>query len=379
MKKVKKVKKVKIFYIVKNINKVPSCQYNILMLKSMGYEVIAILGESTVAIDERLNESNIYSIKFEKKHNNNLRFFIEFRRFVCNYIKHTAMQEDIIFFGTADTAICLVNTLKKRKKVVCIKELYDHDKWYYKQLLKKICKNSTAVVACEKNRARYMKFEWGLDEKPFVLSNRPFYNVLPKKSLGTTEKNREIISYIKNLRPIIYQANHIHYTPELINLATALKQINQNYLLVLVGNINNKADIKKIREIYDKVFCTGYILSPLHMEITSNAYIGVTIYQDNSLNNLFCAPNKIFEYACCGVPTLANDVPGLVESVAVHHTGICVNWNNIDEIEKAIRDIDNDYDNYRKQSLIFYLNSDNREILNEIIEYVQKKGEKTND
>ena len=34
----------KLYYIVKNLDKIPSCAYNIQSLKKLGYEVICLLG-----------------------------------------------------------------------------------------------------------------------------------------------------------------------------------------------------------------------------------------------------------------------------------------------------------------------------------------------
>lgn len=361
----------KIYYIVKRIDKVPSCQYNILMLHDLGYEVIALFGQSTQEINALMENRNISYKVMQVKAQKAIGVIAEFRSFV----KRNVETEDnsILFLGTADTAIALIGMFKKNKTVTCIKELYDHDKKYYQYLLHKVCRASTAVVACEKNRARYMKTEWGLDKMPYVISNRPYTDNCPKGFEGSTEQNKRIISQIRDRKAVIYQANHIHYAKELVALAEAMRQVSEDYILLLVGNVDNEDDIVKIKKIFPNVICTGYIKSPSHLEITSNAHIGISVYQDNSLNNLFCAPNKIYEYACYGVPTLANDVPGLIETVGLNQTGVCVDWTSSDKIRDAILLIESAYDFYSKNALEFYRKSDTKNILASIVSAITEK------
>lgn len=366
----------KIYYIVKEINKIPSCQYNILMLKALGYDVIPVFGRTTNEIKFILEKSHIYPVVLNNSVGRSYKFILKFRKFVVKYLNNNYCKEDMIFIGTVDTAVCLAGILKKYRTVLCVKELYDHDTYFYKKILFKVTREATTVVACEINRARYMKSEWKLSQMPFVLSNRPFYQELPRKSFGSTKETKEIIEQVEGKKAIIYQANHIHYAKELINLAKALRQINDNYVLVLIGNVDNDEDIKRIKSIYNQVLCTGYIKSPLHMEITSNGYIGITVYQENSLNNLFCAPNKIYEYACYGIPTLANDVPGLINTVALAQSGVCVNWNSVENLINAINKISDNYDFYQDKAIEFYCNSDNLGRIKEIVEYTKNVKEK---
>lgn len=366
----------KIYYFVKNIDRVPSCQYNILMLSDLGYEVTPVFGRSTKEIQDKLLDNGIKTIVLDDDniYSRSVLFF-QYRKLVKKILKTDVSSDDLIFVGTGDTAICMNGLYRKYPTVLCIKELYDHATLHRKILIR-LCRQATTVVACEINRARYMKAEWGLKELPYVIPNKPYTDPLPKGNPGTTELTQRIIRSFTNQKPIIYQANHIHYAKELTNLATALRNVGKEFVLVLVGNIDDPNDVKQIQAIYPNVICSGYVKSPLHMEITSNAYIGITVYQDNSLNNLFCAPNKIYEYSCFGIPTLANDVPGLIETVGISRSGICVNWNSVDEIEKALTDISLQYAEYEALSIAFFKSVDCKKIIKDIvIQSKQKYGE----
>jgi glycosyltransferase involved in cell wall biosynthesis len=89
-----------------------------------------------------------------------------------------------------------------------------------------------------------------------------------------------------------------------------------------------------------------YVAPPNHLEITSHARVGVVVYDDSTLNNVFCAPNKIFEYAACGIPMLTNDVPGLVGTVGRFGAGICLSTLSSERVADALLSLDNSYEDF---------------------------------
>lgn len=373
----REVSNLKIYYIVKNLDKIPSCAYNIQMLKKIGYDVVAVLGSSTEGINHNFSNDSIpftvmtdYSEKSGKR--SSLSYLLGFRRFLKKTLENTLEKDDILFLGTADTAVAMLGMFKKSKKILSIKELYDNDRLYRKILIR-LCRKADAVVACEINRARMMQFEWGLEKRPFVIPNKPYFHPRKPDCTPTTQQTERVIEQIKGKPCIIYQANHIRFANELKNLAEALNAVPVKYTLVLIGTVDNAQDIEELKKIYPDIVVTGYIFSPLHMEVTSYAKIGITVYSDNSLNNLFCAPNKIYEYAGYGVPTLANDIPGLIQTIGLSGAGECVNWDDPTKIAEAIIKIENNYEEYSLKSTQFFDSVDNSAVLNNIIETVNKK------
>lgn len=367
----------KLYYIVKNLDKIPSCAYNIQSLKKLGYEVICVLGASTDGINKNFREdgieTHIMSADSEKSgKKSSVSYIMRFRKFVKKTIGNAVCRDDVIFLGTADTAMAVWGMFPDIKKVICIKELYDNDK-LYRRFLVKLCRKADAVVACEINRARMMQFEWGLKKRPYVIPNKPYFHPRQKNCLPTTEQTSAIIEKIKDKPCIVYQANHIRFAQELKALAVALKSLPVNYELVLIGTVDNPGDIEALKKIYPNITTTGYIFSPLHIEITSYAKIGITVYSENSLNNLFCAPNKIYEYAGYSVPTLANDVPGLVETVGLTGAGECVDWSDPSKIAEAIMRIEQNYEEYSENARLLFESTDILSKLDSIVKAVTGK------
>ena len=55
------------------------------------------------------------------------------------------------------------------------------------------------------------------------------------------------------------------------------------------------------------------------------------------LSNQFALPNKIFEYAVCGVPVLASNLVNMQSYVGKHKLGMCVNDYSLSEQINAIK------------------------------------------
>ncbi len=370
----------KIFYCIRSLDGIPSCIYNIQFLNELGYEVIPILGSASTPLVSVLEGDRVeYELLNNSKESPNTGSI--FRRFIMNYryrtlvqktIKNKACKDDIVFLGTGDTIISLYGILMDYKRILVLKELYDSPR-YYQTILRRAAKNAAGIVCCEKNRSRIIKSRWHLCSLPYTIPNKPAAHPRIRKMEPSCEITSTIIENIKDRKIILYQARHIHFVSELEKLARALKSINGDYLLVLVGTIDNAAEIAKVIDIYPQTYMTGHIPSPKHMEITSYAYIGVAVYQEDSLNNLFCAPNKIYEYAGFGIPTLGNDIPGLVSTIGLNGAGECVLWQNTNDIKQAIERIECNYADCARNAIVFFEKTDCKRILHDIVEDTTKR------
>ena len=47
------------------------------------------------------------------------------------------------------------------------------------------------------------------------------------------------------------------------------------------------------------------------MKTIAGCDVGIALYDDNNLNNYYCAPNKVFDYIMAGVKVITNDYPSL--------------------------------------------------------------------
>ena len=89
--------------------------------------------------------------------------------------------------------------------------------------------------------------------------------------------------------------------------------------------------------------------------------------QNSVLNALYCAPNKIYEYARYGVPIIGNDIPGLRSVVNEYRNGVIVSEITKEEVKKKILKINESYEGYSKKSKGLYESCDNEKTVKEII------------
>lgn len=71
-------------------------------------------------------------------------------------------------------------------------------------------------------------------------------------------------------------------------------------------------------------------------ELTASADAGVIPYLANCLNNLYCTPNKLFEFIAAGVPVLASDLPEVARVIYRHSMGQVADFRSSESIARAI-------------------------------------------
>lgn len=288
--------------------------------------------------------------------------WVNYRKESIKILRKQKDSESLIWLGTADSAIAISDKLKNKNYVLNILELYDNNK-FYRENLAKIVNNAKAIICCEYNRANIMRSWYNLEKTPYVIPNKPYQN-----NFNQIQENKDIIDKIKNKKIILYQGM-ISADRDLVNLAKALKEINSNYWLVLMGRDYNNS-VSKIKSNYEKTIYLGYIPAPEHLLYTQYAYIGIANYDYSCLNNVFCAPNKIYEYTGFRIPVLCNDIPGLYYTIGKSKAGVCIDFNNISEIKNGIEKIEKNYDEYSNNANKFYADIDINECYKKIIKEI---------
>ena len=363
----------KIVYIVKTkLHYYPPCISQIRMLKDLGIEVEVLYGSSEYSAIKILKEEKIVCTKVGNlNENEKFKFqkvinWLKFRLSLSKKMKCYDKNETFFWFGTAETVIPMLGNLFKYKYIVSLLELMDkqHLKLF---LLKPIVKKALAITVCEEGRAYLQKDWWNLKKLPFVFPNKTYKHERNKNITPSCDITKKYVKKIGNEKFIMYQGI-IQNTEELIEIARALNKTIKKFKLVLMG-IDKYNSVKKIKEIYDNILFIPYIPSPLHLEITSRAYIGITYYRPDDLNRVFCAPNKIYEYSGFGIPMLCNDVLGLKNTVGKSGAAVCIDLKE-DNIVNAIDRIDKEYKEFSLKSTQFFESADNEATMKNLLDYI---------
>ena len=131
---------------------------------------------------------------------------------------------------------------------------------------------------------------------------------------------------------------------------------------------------KKLCEMFPEIAYIPFVRPPYHLYITKNAHVGLLPYiakryaHYSSLNALYCAPNKIFEYAACGLPMIGSDVPGLYYPFMQYHIGYTTENQSSSEIASILERIDENYDEMVANCHSFYNSVDMDSIVSNILQ-----------
>ena len=125
------------------------------------------------------------------------------------------------------------------------------------------------------------------------------------------------------------------------------------------NQLHNLAEVKKLVSSYPNAFMlNNWISPPGHLAVTARATVGIATYFAEgdgvcAQNARYCAPNKIYEYAALGVPTLGNDIPGLRTTIGAARAGILCDMTE-DAIVAAANELVNNIADYRARARQFY-------------------------
>lgn len=234
---------------------------------------------------------------------------------------------------------------------------------YPKVDLKMFCMKSHNVVECEYNRAHITKVWFSLDKLPIILPNKLLLLEEPNYSGMVPSSIINLLERLKYKKIILYQGIISPERP-LSRFIDAVQELADDYVFLIMGH---SSDFYPESE---HLFFCPYLPAPYHLYVTQKAYIGIMCYVASSsgysytspLNTIYCAPNKLFEYSRYGIPMIGNKIPGLEYTIEANRIGVCTELDK-DSIISAIRNVSENYEEYSRNSTVFYQSVDVGEII----------------
>lgn len=234
--------------------------------------------------------------------------------------------------------------LTGRKYIVSLYELNDQDRDLLNRLTP-LLHAASEILIPEYNRACILRVWCHLNTTPTVVPNKPY-------SHPRTKNIPNQYSELLDGKKILLYQGYIQPSRKVDKICEACEE-NTGYTVVLLGKGDNNyiADLKKR---YPGMIHIPFILPPEHLYVTSWARIAVVKYDFVTLNGIFCAPNKIWEYTGFGIPVLGNNIPGLEYTIGQYNAGICCDLDVTSDIKKAIFEIDKQYSTFSENATTFY-------------------------
>lgn len=339
-----------------------------LALTQLGYRVEIWAPGELPELLENTKGIQFNELKFKKGSGNfvvKLITWIGYRKAVYKNLKNVA-NGDMIWLSSADSAIALVGILKKVRYILQINELYEKE-FIYRILLYKLSKKANSIVVPEFNRANIFRVWFKLEKLPFILPNKSIVPDITNNELVELSKIILDLEQIKakGSKILIYQG-HISKDRDFSKLVEILNELPFKTHLLLVGKDWDM--VNEYKSIYPYLTWIPFLVAPRHLAFTRMADLGIIYYTPDSLNNIFCAPNKIWEFAKYGLPIISNDIPGMFETTHLKKCGISCNFNSKKELKYALIKIFREYSEFSSNALRMYKDMDYGEQIKIIIE-----------
>lgn len=320
--------------------------------------------------DFRTNKSYVNKIKIRKNIYNNMR--LEFKKKMC--------QGDILW-TTNELAVMFLNKLIvpfRKWHIMQLMELINYCPVSYKFPLIKFpideyARKAWKTVVPEINRAHIQKITWKQERTPYIFPNKPYY----LEPGAMTSELEDALNKIKNeSRRIILYMGIFNLDRDIDSFIKAVNKLGKDYCLVAIGRIS---DVMRDKTEYiinntDNFKYLGFFNPPEHLHFLKYAHIGLTPYRPSydikyvsPLNSLYCAPNKVFEYAGYGIPMIGTDVLGLRILFEKYDIGVCCPDLSFDSIVDAVNKIESNYDDMCQNCLQYYKSVNLDDTINQII------------
>ena len=93
-------------------------------------------------------------------------------------------------------------------------------------------------------------------------------------------------------------------------LIPAMKYINSKLIICGDGNFMQQAkELSRIHMVEDKIIFKGMLSPDKLQEITSQSYIGITLFEKGAKSNYYSLANRFFDYIHAGTPQICVDYP----------------------------------------------------------------------
>ena len=237
-----------------------------------------------------------------------------------------------------------------------------------KSELKYRVKKAKKVIVPEYTRSAIVKACAGLNDMPVVIQNKPYdYNLVKTRLENNPMKDIVEKAHAEKKKVILYSGIFLRER-KLDTFIEAVRNLNDKFEVVLMGRKSQYLD--ELLENYPFVKYIGFFNPPSHLSVVEMADIGILTYvaDSGSINPVFCAPNKIWEYAKYGIPMLCNDIPGLKYTVEYNKFGLCCNENSIDSICNALKRICDNYQKFSENAFNYYKTVDIEKDILQVIE-----------
>lgn len=211
-------------------------------------------------------------------------------------------------------------------------------RWFEKRIVKKV----DLLVNASQERGELMKQYYKLDKAPLAIRNISQLDV--NDDADTKLILQKLDNFFATQKPTVVYAGVVTSSRRIMELEEAVSQLATNFKLLIVGQGDALEEIKvKAAENKELTFAyTGKIPYKSLGAVLAKCDIGFVYYPTNTLNNTYCASNKIYEYASVSLPMVSNNNPTVKKELKEFNLGIAM-----DDIVSALRIVGSNLEQYK--------------------------------
>jgi glycosyltransferase involved in cell wall biosynthesis len=345
----------------------PPVLSTLLTLSDLGHEVSIVSVDINEywrkELDERIIKYYVIPDKTRRNRFSKILEYLNFKKKAFEYLDQVVKdkQGTLVWLIGGNTIYCLGDTIKNYRYVLQIQELHEKNN-NYKRIFSKIINNAEVVFVNEYNRAVLYQCWYDMKKRPVVIPNKPYFIDTDTAYDLSEYVDIAVIEKIKNSKVLLFQGQIVSYR-DLSPYIRAAKELG-DYQIVLLGN--EYGMVEKYKQIDNTLIYIKRIPAPQYLGITALSHICLITYDPRSLNNSYCAPNKIYEYGAFGKPMIGNDIPGL-RVIEDFHAGCLVDEDRLVTIKTALQRIEDDYHSYSVGAKQLYDGVDNKSIIASVL------------
>ena len=334
---------------------------------------VSVLGIGEKSEDLEYNNAHIILMDI-KNFNTSVTKYFKYFKCVKKFINN--QQPDVIIASDLYSMIPIAKTKKyhNAKIIYDSRELYTklgglknkpiiQKIWSYYEK-KYIGQVEYTLVTAEIDKEYLLKLYQNLNIK--IIKNLPGNNFLNAKSVDL----KQLLCINEKDNILIYQGKF--HKGRGIRFVIKCMQKIENVVLVLIGEgpMKNKyIETAKTYNLEDKMFFVDAVPYSTLSQFSADAYIGLSMIQPISKSYENALPNKLFEYAVAGIPTICSNLTAMQEMVNEYNSGIAISHNSQTEFIDAYQKIASSYTDYivneEKQKKILWDNNNFNALINE--------------
>jgi len=352
------------FFFLGDINYDSRC-FNMLQSLSRASYKIDVFHQPKQHVVSQKKTEGVCVYNLETKYNRGWKRFYEW----SSKIKTISMsQYDIVVASDLYSLLGLKNKKKKTKIIYDVRDFFDHlhalnnkpfKKFIWRFLEKKHIQNVHTAIATSSEDELFLKKKFNYNKKIIYAT---VYNFPFLKKTKKTNYLRERFLIHKHQHILIYQGTV--QKGRGINKMLECIQGDKKFCVVVVGDGEDKKYYKKraqLLDVKDRCFFHAAVKYDNLFAITSSADLGCALLSAGSLNNKFAVPNKIFEYAHCGLPVITSNLSIMKKYVEKFQLGKSADVDNVMELKKTINALLNNKEVYAQSAFLESFSWQNQE------------------